>query len=262
MRNTLHEAIVKVLRLRGRPMSAAEIASDLNSKLLYERKDGKPIGGSQVSARVRNYPDLLCRVPEGIWLAAGLNHDHVVSASQPKPGGSAGTFGLKWPSDVQSPAFRSLGTMARLVSEGLPSHSWLSKCGVYVVLAPKDFDCRFLDSESVSAARNVIRPWSQTRLEGKWVPGTRIVYIGLAGRRNPRSLRVRIRELIRHAGGHTTSSGPHKGGEILWQLDNWGQLELYATATEDPPVPRAVESQLNDSFVAQFGKLPFGNRQR
>lgn len=51
---TLHEAIQVVLQ--NGPMTASEIASAVNSRQLYQRKDGAPVPSSQIHARIKNYP--------------------------------------------------------------------------------------------------------------------------------------------------------------------------------------------------------------
>lgn len=55
---TLHEAIYDVIRECGTPLSFTEIAKRINSDKLYCRKDGQPVPASQISARVKNYPDM------------------------------------------------------------------------------------------------------------------------------------------------------------------------------------------------------------
>lgn len=54
----LHEAIQEVIRQSGRPLTFTEIAKLINQDTLYSRKDGQPVPASQISARVKNYPEL------------------------------------------------------------------------------------------------------------------------------------------------------------------------------------------------------------
>jgi len=53
----LHEAIEIILKDAKQPMSASELAFELNRLKLYRKADGSPISASQISARVRKYPD-------------------------------------------------------------------------------------------------------------------------------------------------------------------------------------------------------------
>jgi len=63
---TLHEAIEKVLKESGRPMSAAEIADVVNKQGLYSRGDKNPVPSSQIHARVKNYPSWFSRTEAGL----------------------------------------------------------------------------------------------------------------------------------------------------------------------------------------------------
>ena len=54
----LHEAIQEVIRKIGHPLTFTEIAKQINAHELYIRKDGQPVPASQISARVKNYPQL------------------------------------------------------------------------------------------------------------------------------------------------------------------------------------------------------------
>ena len=54
----LHEAIQQVIRENGEALTFTEIAKQINAQGLYTRKDGRPVPASQISARVKNYPQL------------------------------------------------------------------------------------------------------------------------------------------------------------------------------------------------------------
>lgn len=58
---TLHEAIVFVLKKNGQPMTAREIADVVNKENLYSRGDGNDVPSAQISARVKNYPQLFAK---------------------------------------------------------------------------------------------------------------------------------------------------------------------------------------------------------
>lgn len=55
---TLHEAIVEVLSIAGRAMTAHVIAAEVNWLGHYTRRDGLPVPANQISARVNNYSHL------------------------------------------------------------------------------------------------------------------------------------------------------------------------------------------------------------
>lgn len=54
----LHEAMCLVLKERNRPMTAKELADEINKRILYVRKDREPVPPDQIGARAKNYPHL------------------------------------------------------------------------------------------------------------------------------------------------------------------------------------------------------------
>ena len=55
---TLHEAIALVLSEYNRPMTANEIALEVNNRDLYQQRDGGSVPSSQIHARVNKRPHL------------------------------------------------------------------------------------------------------------------------------------------------------------------------------------------------------------
>lgn len=158
-------------------------------------------------------------------------------------------------------SFASIGHLDDLLKEGLPDNSDLKKCGVYAITKPKKYKPYYFNEETAKENGNVINPWSIEKLKKKWVLDCDIIYFGLAGRNKPRSLKDRLEDLIDHGHGKITDSGPHKGGEILWQLKDQINFEVWILPTGKPPEPRNLELQLNTRFKKLKGKLPFANRQ-
>ena len=68
---TLHHAIQELIRKSNRPMTATEIALELNRTDLYSKKDGTDIKSSQIIGRVENYPKLFSKEGELIGLPDG-----------------------------------------------------------------------------------------------------------------------------------------------------------------------------------------------
>lgn len=58
---TLHEAIEKLLKEKGRSMTTSEITDDLNKKLWFTKKDGSEICQFQVHGRTHNQSHLFDR---------------------------------------------------------------------------------------------------------------------------------------------------------------------------------------------------------
>ena len=62
---TLHEAIASVLESHNRPLSANELADEINSRRLNVRKDGALLRSGQIHARVNKYPHLFIKDENG-----------------------------------------------------------------------------------------------------------------------------------------------------------------------------------------------------
>ena len=62
---TLHEAMAQVLADRGEPMRTGEVRDAVNRQGLYRRKDGNPLGTSQVAARANNHRELFRKLGDG-----------------------------------------------------------------------------------------------------------------------------------------------------------------------------------------------------
>ncbi len=58
---TLRDAMVTVLRGRDSGLTAPEIATEVERKGLYRRRDGRPAPGGQIHSYVHNYPDVFVR---------------------------------------------------------------------------------------------------------------------------------------------------------------------------------------------------------
>ena len=55
---TLHEAMQLVLKESNRPMTARELADEINKRNLYTRGDGELLPTNQICARARKYQQL------------------------------------------------------------------------------------------------------------------------------------------------------------------------------------------------------------
>ena len=73
---TLHEAIEKILKDSGKPMSANIIADLINKGNLYIRGDKTPVPSSQIHARVNNYPQWFIKTGDGLITLVGDRQDH------------------------------------------------------------------------------------------------------------------------------------------------------------------------------------------
>lgn len=58
-RLTLHEAMAEILRDGGNQwMHTRELATEVNRRLLYQKRDGSPVESNQIHARAKNYSHL------------------------------------------------------------------------------------------------------------------------------------------------------------------------------------------------------------
>lgn len=130
--------------------------------------------------------------------------------------------------------------------------------GVYAIFAPPDWRVTWRSD----GLENVIAPWPPAHLTARWVEDVELVYIGCAGRTaSSRILRKRIGDLLKHGAGKLSSSGPHKGGERVWQCAGWQQFVLAWKATGPYPEPHNLEVAIGLRFALLAGRLPFANER-
>ena len=129
-----------------------ELAAEINRRGSYSRGDGRPVPGSQISARASKYPQLFVREGGQISLANGYEPPDRV---KPPAGGTA-----RPQTEPDEASFRYLGTVGDLIVRGLPDDPWLGKCGVYRIEVPDGYSPDFVPPDGVRAARNVVAPWS------------------------------------------------------------------------------------------------------
>ncbi len=160
-------------------------------------------------------------------------------------------------SDLEALGFTGFTTIREL-RKNLPKSGELNQRGIYAVVCSPTYKPTFIDPDKARENCNVIIPWSLEKLQKKWVSGVEVLYFGKAGTDiNHQSLRKRITELIRHSQGKTTKQGPHKGGELLWQLKGYEGFEVGLYPTDEPD---KEENRLINLFITKTGKIPFANR--
>lgn len=268
---TLHEAIEKVLKKNGKPLKPSEIASTLNEIKIYQKGDKSRIKSSQISARVNNYPSYFFKENGLIYLNNWNTTTEEIKVTIPEKKEVKNinneSLSIKLtgnPSSIDfltKNGFDKVGTLSQLLKNGLPNNEKLTLCGVYAISIPNEYLPEYYSPEEIKIRGNVIKPWTIEKLKNKWVSDSDLVYYGLAGKKSFRSLNERLKDLLRHGNGKTSTSGPHKGGEILWQLKNYETFELWILPTGKPPEPRNYEESILRTFHEEMRKLPFANRQ-
>lgn len=133
----------------------------------------------------------------------------------------------------------------------------LGSAGVYAVSAPLDWTPTW---KTRGRFANVINPWPLGRLRERWIEDVELVYIGCAGATSSsRTLHKRIDDLLKHGGGKISASGPHKGGERLWQCIGWEVFTLAWKTCGPYPEPHDLEVAIGERFLRLTGQLPFAN---
>ena len=264
---TLHEAIEKVLKENGKPLKPSEIASILNEIQIYKKGDGSRIKSGQISARVNNYPSYFFKENGLVYLNNWNSRTERIENTVPEKKYISGINTEKLtiklignPSKIDfllKNNFEKIGTLSQLLINGLPNNEKLNRCGIYAIAIPNDYSPEYYSPEEIKNRGNVIKPWTIEKLKNKWVPNSALVYYGLAGKKTFRSLNDRLDDLLRHGNGKISSSGPHKGGEILWQLKNYETFEIWILPTGNPPEPRNYEELILRTFHKEMNKLPF-----
>lgn len=266
---TLHEAIVRILKEKNRWMSTKEIAIEVNRSGLYVKRDGSEVTPFQIHGRTRNYGHLFKRNGSLVGLVEWDKQDdpgNTVEDVRPTHLREENSlfrnddYDVSKISFLEKKGFIKIGTLGELLDKGLPIQPELKSCGLYAITVTNRFNIEFIPPEECKG-KNVINPWPVNRLKDKWVEDADVVYYGIAGSKSFRSLYDRLDDLVEHGRGNISDRGPHKGGEILWQLKNYQKLSVWILPTAGPPVPRKMEKDLLEDFRVIKRKLPFANRQ-
>lgn len=141
---------------------------------------------------------------------------------------------------------------AALPTADVPAHP-----GVYVIVRPSDDPPRFLARSPAGHFKGKDPTVTVAELDGLWVPGERVVYIGKAnaGTGGRRHLRKRLDEFRRFGAGQPVG---HSGGRRIWQLADHDTLLVGWRVTPDAEAA-ALETQMLAAFRAYHGQLPFAN---
>ena len=277
---TLHEEIAQILKEAEKPLFTSEISKIINEQKNYKKKNGSGISQFQVHGRTRNYPNLFIRNKSLVGLK-GRDEEAISKTEYDNLFGNdyrANNPPLNRIFNINSIQklenenvhkvkflnkyeFINLGSIRILQKNGLPKIDELNSCGIYAITKSDDYQPIYYSVAEAKINGNVINPWSIERLSEKWVETSDILYYGLAGANMSRSLKSRLTDLINHSKGIVSDRGPHKGGEIIWQLKEYENFEVCILQTGKPPEPRIIEANLLKQFYLITGKLPFANRK-
>lgn len=127
--------------------------------------------------------------------------------------------------------------------------------GVYVIVRDRSTPPSFLPISVGGFFKGKNPTVSLAELEGKWVAGTPVVYIGKAGGdTSSATLKSRLWQYMQFGQGKDIG---HWGGRYIWQLeDNKDLIVMWKATDRDAEM---VESELLDKFLKEFKQLPFAN---
>jgi len=131
--------------------------------------------------------------------------------------------------------------------------------GVYAVVRRSSAPVRFLQASSGGRFKNRDPSAPVAKLQARWLPDAKVLYIGKAGGSRQRStLRSRLHSYMQFGLGQPCA---HWGGRYIWQLAGAKELVVYWAAIPNEE-PAQVESRLLHAFVQSYSRLPFANLRR
>lgn len=242
---TLHEEIRDILESQGNQwMTTSDLASRVNVRGRYRKRDGSAVSRFQIHGRTRNNSHLFERNGSRVRVIP----EQAVVASLGDPRGLNSV-----------PALRRLGFEGFLTVKGL-RHTKRSALpaepGVYLFLRTLAAAPEFLIEGTGGRFKNKDPNVPIDRLLREWVEGALIVYVGQTGSRSRGTLARRVHQMIRFGQGARVG---HWGGRLIWQLEDSDRLVVcWKTITGRDP--RDVERALIESFKTMHGgKRPFAN---
>jgi len=157
--------------------------------------------------------------------------------------------------DIREAGFEGFERIASLRASKLAQVP--RKPGVYLVLRGANGPPRFLPRNPAYHHKGQDPTVSRAVLQASWIGGTPVLYIGKAGTQGGQAtLYSRLRSYLRSGEG---KSAAHWGGRYIWQLADANAL-LVAWRRAEAQESRAVERELLQTFVKQYGRRPFANR--
>jgi hypothetical protein len=156
--------------------------------------------------------------------------------------------------DIKAQGFEGFISIAEFLER--PAGTVPDEKGVYMMLYISDEPPVFKKRNKAGRFRGQNPSADREVLKKNWVENSLVLFIGQAGGGNSSAtLRSRIRQLITFGSGKPIS---HWDGRYLWQIKEVTKLVLCWQTTPDQD-PHILEKKLINSFVRDYGTLPFAN---
>lgn len=226
---TLHEAIEKLLRQVGQPMTTTEIASELNKNQWYQKKDNSQIDPFQIHGRTKNYPSIFNRNGSTVSLK-GQSNDKA--------------FTPKAEIEEKKTSIGAISKDVLLLEKVLMNEKNFKSASIIDDLVPDDAGLYCL---RLKESKKLPRPFNEILLERNH----NIIYIGIASQ----SLNKRFLNQELRANGHGTFF--RSIGAVLGYKPEKGSLLLKANKrnyTFSGSDEIKIIDWINDNLIANWVK--------
>ncbi len=157
---------------------------------------------------------------------------------------------LRLPATWDRKGLEAIGFEGFLTFVGMDVTLLPPRRGIYAILRPSASEPEFLNVNPIKRRP----PYTPQVLEGAWIAGAPIVYIGKAEPlRNP-GLRGRLAPFSKKSSSHT-------GGRSIWQLADADDLVVAWLETPDMPAHEAETIYISE-FKRIHGSRPFANKNK
>jgi hypothetical protein len=147
--------------------------------------------------------------------------------------------------------FRTVGSLHAGGCEELPNAR-----GIYAVVRESLATPEFLPRSRAARFRDTDPTLPIETLQGLWVAGAQVLYLGRARGPGVRSLlRQRVKRFLRFGHGRHVA---HWGGRAIWQLRDHSVLRIAWKVFPDDD-PARSESAYQTAFERRHGQTPFAN---
>ena len=156
--------------------------------------------------------------------------------------------------EMKDAGFQGFCTVESLMANGCAAVP--DQPGVYFVLWLQDSAPEFLQQSPAGEFKGRNPSVPVDTLQGKWVQGSKAIYIGSAGGgESDATLQSRIKDCMKAGQGRPVADC---GEELIWQIRDCQQLQVcWVTSGKDNP--RNLETSLLVLFETTYGRHPFAN---